>query len=65
MDRIKIGRALLVPGLIGGFISFWYTLGFTWNPQFAAVNLPDGPTHSNYHAFREALLALGVNLLLV
>ncbi|MEM7531763.1 MAG: hypothetical protein AAF639_06290 [Chloroflexota bacterium] len=60
-----IGRVLLVFGIAGGFISFWYTLQFTWTPEFAAVNLPEGPTHSNYHAFREALLALAVNLLLV
>lgn len=64
-SKIIAGRIALLAGLLGGFISFWYTLEFTWTPEFAATNLPDGPTHSNYHAFREALLALGVNLLLL
>lgn len=63
-SRIWLGRLLIAFGLLGGFTSFWFTLAFTWNPDFAAVNLPDGPTHSNYHAFRGALLALAFNLLL-
>jgi len=63
--KIAVGRILLLLGVIGGFISAWYTLQFTWMPEFQAINLPDGPTHSNYHAFREAMLALAVNSLLV
>lgn len=62
---IALGRTLLFFGISAGFISFWYTLQFTWTPEFAAVNLPFGETHSNYHAFRGAMLALAVNLLLV
>ena len=62
---IALGRTLLFFGISAGFISFWYTLQFTWTPEFAAVNLPIGETHSNYHAFRGAMLALAVNLLLV
>ena len=62
---MTLGRILIFLGVSAGFLSFWYTLRFTWTPEFAAVNLPDGPTHSNYHAFRGALLALAVNLLLV
>jgi hypothetical protein len=61
----KIGRVLLFFGIAAGLLSFWYTLRFTWTPEFGAVNLPDGPTHSNYHAFRGAMLALAVNLLLL
>lgn len=61
---LLVGRLLIVLGLVGGFISFWYTINFTWNPEFQSVNLPDARTHSNYHAFRGAMLALGVNLLL-
>jgi len=64
-SKSNIGRILLTFGLMAGFTSVWYTLAFTWTPEFAAVNLPDGPTHSNYHAFRGAMLALAVNLLLV
>ncbi|MEM1375401.1 MAG: hypothetical protein AAGF78_13570 [Pseudomonadota bacterium] len=60
-----LGRVILAIGIFCGFVSFWYTLAFTWNPDFAAVNLPEGPTHANYHAFRGAVLALAVNLLLV
>lgn len=63
--RQWIGRILILFGLIGGFTSFWYTLQFTWMPEFQATELPAGPTHSNYHAFREAMLALAVNLLLI
>ncbi|MEM7564943.1 MAG: hypothetical protein AAF353_18125 [Pseudomonadota bacterium] len=65
MNRNSIGRGLLVFGIVTGLISFWYTLEFTWTPEFRATELEIGPTHSNYHAFREAMLALAVNLLLV
>ncbi|MCV0428544.1 MAG: hypothetical protein K5905_24060 [Roseibium sp.] len=60
-----VGLILLTFGVVSGFVSFWYTLEFTWTPEFQATNLEIGPTHSNYHAFREALLALAVNLLLI
>lgn len=62
---ILIGRVLIALGLLGGFVSVWYTLAFTWMPEFGAVNLPEGPTHSNYHAFRGAMLAFAVNLILL
>ncbi len=64
-SRILVGRLLMAFGIIAGFVSFWYTLEFTWTPEFQATNLPEGPTHSNYHAFREAMLAFAVNLLLI
>ena len=64
-SKMTIGRILLVFGILAGLVSFWYTLAFTWMPEFHAVNLLDGPTHSNYHAFRGAMLALAVNLLLI
>ena len=63
--RILAGRLLLVLGVMGGFTSVWYTLAFTWAPEFQSVKLPEGPTHSNYHAFRGAMLAFPVNLLLI
>ena len=65
INREIISRIFLFFGIAAGLVSFWYTLRFTWMPEFAAVNLPDGPTHSNYHAFRGAMLALAVNILLV
>ncbi len=63
--RILAGRVLLALGVLGGLTSVWFTLAFTWDPLFGAVNLPDGPTHSNYHAFRGATLAFAVNMLLI
>lgn len=63
--RDLTGRILLACSVVTGLISFWYTLEFTWTPEFQATALDIGPTHSNYHAFREALLALAVNLLLL
>ena len=58
-------RVLMAFGLIGGLTSFWSTLEFAWIPEFQATNLDVGPTHSSYHPFREALLALAENLLLI
>ena len=63
--RVLTGRVVLAFGIFAGFVSVWFTLAFTWNPDFAAVHLDDGPTHSNYHTFRGALLAFSVNLLLI
>lgn len=66
MERsILLGRLLTIIGVMGGLVSVWYTIEFTWTPEFQAVNLPEGPTHSNYHAFRGAMLAFPVNLLLI
>ncbi len=67
MSEIKLGisRVLILLSVIAGLISFWFTLQFAWTPEFQAPALPEGPTHTNYHAFREAMLALAVNLLLV
>ncbi|MGD1886622.1 MAG: hypothetical protein ACFB01_05780 [Cohaesibacteraceae bacterium] len=63
--KLVAGRLLIAFGVFCGFVSVWYTIEFTWTPEFAAVNLPEGPTHSNYHAFRGAMLAFPVNLLLI
>ena len=59
------GRILILLGAATGLGSFWFTLQFTWTPEFQAPALEIGPTHTNYHAFREAMLALAVNLLLI
>lgn len=63
--KIILSRILLGASIITGLVSFWYTLEFTWTPEFQATALEIGPTHSNYHAFRGAMLALAVNLLLL
>ena len=65
ISKSVMGRVLLFFAVVTGLISFWYTLEFTWTPEFRAPALPAGPTHTNYHAFREAMLALAVNLLVI
>lgn len=62
---VTIGRILIAWSVAAGLVSFWFTLEFTWTPEFQAPGLKIGPTHTNYHAFREAMLALAVNLLLI
>ena len=63
-SRAVLGRILLAMAFLIGMVSFWFTIQFTWTPEFSAPELPI-PTHTNYHAFREALLALAVNLLIL
>jgi hypothetical protein len=50
---MRLCRTLLCLGIIIGLPSVWETLAFSWNPDFQAPRLPLGPTHTNYHAFRE------------
>lgn len=52
-------RVLLVLGIIIGLPSILETLSFSWDPTFQAPALRYGPTHTNYHAFREFMLTLG------
>ena len=52
-------RTLLLLGLAAGTLSVWETLSFSWDPAFQAPALKLGPTHTNYHAFREFTLTLG------
>jgi hypothetical protein len=40
------------------------TLSHTWDPAFQPPALPLGPTHTNYHAFREFTLSVGAMLIL-
>jgi hypothetical protein len=42
-----------------GSLSMWDTLSHAWDPAFQAPALPLGPTHTNYHAFREFTLSVG------
>ena len=57
---MKLCRTLICLGIIIGLPSVWETLAFSWNPLFQAPGLPLGPTHTNYHAFREFTLTIGV-----
>jgi hypothetical protein len=61
----SFARGLLVLGSLAGLFSTWITLTFTWNKAFEATNLPHGKTHPRYHAFRGAMLALAMNLVLL
>ena len=65
MTKITISRILIALAVLAGLISAWQTLQFTWMPEFQAPALLDGPTHTNYHAFREAMLAFAVNGLMI
>ena len=56
---MRVCRTLLVVGLLVGLPSLWETLSFSWDPTFQAPSLRYGPTHTNYHAFREFTLAVG------
>jgi hypothetical protein len=58
-------RTLLCLGVVIGLPSVWETLAFSWNPDFQAPRLPLGPTHTNYHAFREFTLTMGVELVIL
>lgn len=54
-----LSRVFLCLGLAAGTLSIWDTLSHTWDPAFNAPALPLGPTHTNYHAFREFTLSMG------
>lgn len=58
-------RLLLVLGLVASGKSIQETLFFTWNPLFEAPDLPEGRTHTNYHAFRGFTLSVGVAAVLL
>ncbi len=60
-----ISRVLLCLGLMVGTLSMKDTLAHSWDPAFQATALPVGPTHSNYHAFREFTLSLGAAAVLL
>jgi len=62
---IALPRALLVLGILVVLPSIWKTLSFSWDPTFQAPALRYGPTHSNYHAFREFTLTLGAPLVML
>lgn len=59
MTRIDWARGMFLAGLALGSTSVYVTLSFSWNPAFEAPGLPEGPSHTRYHAFREFTLTLG------
>ncbi len=62
---LLLPRILLCLGVAMGALSIWDTLSHTWDPAFNAPRLPLGPTHTNYHAFREFTLSVGVVMALL
>ncbi len=58
-------RILLCLGLVAGTLSMWDTLTHSWDPAFQAPALSLGPTHTNYHAFREFTLSVGAAAVLL
>ena len=62
---MRLCRTLLCLGIIIGLPSVWETLAFSWNPDFQAPRLALGPTHTNYHAFREFTLTIGAELVML
>ena len=56
--RLWLGRWLLCLGLTAGIFSMWDTLTHSWDSAFQAPALSLGPTHTNYHAFREWTLSV-------
>lgn len=57
---MTVARILLAFGLVIGLPSLWETLRFSWDPTFQAPALRYGASLTNYHAFREFTLTLGV-----
>lgn len=56
---MSLSRLLLCLGVLVGSLSIYDTLSHVWDPAFHAPALPLGPTHTNYHAFREFTLSVG------
>ena len=62
---MKLNRVLLCLGLALSGFSMWDTLGHSWDPAFQAPALSLGPTHTQYHAFREFTLSVGAAAVLL
>lgn len=53
-----LAQILVCIGVLITSISIFYTFSFAWDPRYEAPALPSGPRHTNYHAFREGMLAV-------
>ena len=62
---MDLARFTLISALPFLGLSIFYTLRFSTDPLFQAPDLPAGPTHTNYHAFRGGMLSIGVVVALV
>jgi hypothetical protein len=52
-------------GLAASGLSMYDTLSHAWDPSFEAPALSLGRRHTNYHAFREFTLSVGVAAVLI
>lgn len=68
LNRLNIGRLLLVAGLVVGWESLFQTFNHVGDPRFMiSATHPGGEHHAWYHALREAFgdIAIIISLLLV
>ena len=61
---MRLCRILLLLGLAASGLSMFDTLSHVWDPSFEAPALSLGTRHTNYHAFREFTLSIGVGTVL-
>jgi hypothetical protein len=64
-NAMIVPRLLLALGAVFILMSIFFTLTSAWDPLFQAPNLPDGPTHTNYYAFRLFTLATGATVIML
>jgi len=62
---MRLCRILLLLGLAASGLSMYDTLSHAWDPSFEAPALSLGRRHTNYHAFREFTLSVGVAAVLL
>ena len=62
---MNLCRTLLLLGLAASGLSMYDTLSHAWDPSFEAPALSLGRRHTNYHAFREFTLSVGVAAVLI
>lgn len=58
-NLLQISRVLLCLGMGFSAVSIYQTIVLALDPAFQAPALPLGPRHTNYHAFRGFMLAIG------
>ena len=62
---MRLCRFLLLFGLAASGLSMFDTLSHAWDPSFGAPASSLGNRHTNYHAFREFTLSVGVAAVLL
>ena len=57
---MRLCRLLLLLGLAASGLSMYETVSHSWDPSYETSGFRLGARHTNYHAFREFTLAVGV-----